>query len=85
MGYVGSLKLVRPNAVKKIRISYTFEKRNLGDLNYLNAENFNAIFHLPNYIKQILTKPFRPISKVDPLAIDGIDPEDHIQLEIKVK
>ena len=43
----------------------------------------NAIFHCPNYIKQILTKPFRPISKNDPLAIDGIDPEDHIQLEIK--
>ncbi len=73
-----------PMQLKQSELVTLFEKRNLGDLNYLNAENFNAIFHLPNYIKQILTKPFRPISKVDPLAIDGIDPEDHIQIEIKV-
>ena len=85
MGYVGSLKLFRPNAVKKSELDTLFEKRNLGDLNYLNAENFNAIFHLPNYIRQILSKPFKPISKNDPLSIDGIDPEDHIKLDIKIR
>jgi spermidine synthase len=74
-----------PIRLSKKEISILFEKRNLRDLNYLNAENFNAVFNLPNYIKKILSKPFRPISKNDPLTINGIDPEDHIQLDIKIK
>ena len=74
-----------PMQLTKSDIITLFEKRNLGNLNYLSADNFNAIFHLPNYIKKILSKSFRPISNSDPLAIDGIDPEDHIQLDIKIR
>ena len=74
-----------PMLLSKSEIDTLFEKRNLKDLNYLNAENFNAIFYLPNYIRQILSKPFKPISKNDPLSIDGIDPEDHIKLDIKIR
>ena len=84
-GMLVASNFLDPMQLTKSDIITLFEKRNLGDLNYLSADNFNAIFHLPNYIKKILSKSFRPISNSDPLAIDGIDPEDHIQLDIKIR
>ena len=46
-GMLVASNLLDPMRLSKSELVTLFEKRNLGDLNYLNAENFKCYFSLP--------------------------------------
>ena len=57
-------------------------ERGLKDLKYYNGATHRGVFAMPNFVREILAKPLKPITAATPLDEDNIDPSHHLHLKM---
>jgi spermidine synthase len=71
-----------PLAIPVEEVDRRIQDRGLKDLQYYNGATHHGVFALPNYVRDILARPPKPISAATPLEEDSIDPSRQLRLKI---
>ncbi|NIO39803.1 MAG: polyamine aminopropyltransferase, partial [Burkholderiales bacterium] len=64
------------------RVDQLIAERGISHLQYYNGDTHRAVFALPNYVRDILARPSRPITAATPMDEPGLDPAKQIPLKV---
>lgn len=65
---------VDPLAISEEQVERRIAERGLRDLKFYNGAMHRGLLALPNFVREILARPLRPISATDPLGEPDLDP-----------
>jgi len=71
-----------PLALSEQEVERRIEDRGLRYLKYYNGATHRGVFAMPNFVREILARPLKPISAATPLDEDNIDPSHHLHLKM---
>lgn len=71
-----------PLAIGEQEVEQRIAQRGIGDLKYYNGATHRGVFALPNFVREILAQPSKPISAATPLDEDNLDPANHLPIRI---
>jgi spermidine synthase len=71
-----------PLALSEAEVERRLEDRRLRDLKFYNGATHRGVFAMPNFVREILARPLKPISAATPLDEDNIDPSHHLHLKM---
>ncbi len=71
-----------PLTLSSEQVDQRIAERGISHLQYYNGDTHRAVFALPNYVREILARPARPISADDPMDEPGLDPANQIPLKV---
>lgn len=75
---------VDPLAISEQEIDRRIGERGLTDLRYYNGATHRAVMAMPNYVREILARPGKPISAASPMDEPDLDPANMTKLRIVV-
>lgn len=71
-----------PLALTAEEVDKRISERGISDLQYYNGDTHRAVFAMPNFIREILARPARPITAESPMDEPGLDPATQIPLRV---
>lgn len=71
-----------PLALTAEEVDKRISERGISDLQYYNGDTHRAVFAMPNFIREILARPARPITAESPMGEPGLDPATQIPLRV---
>jgi spermidine synthase len=71
-----------PLALTSEQVDKRIEEREITHLQYYNGDTHRAVFALPNYVREILAQPSKPITEQAPMDEPGLDPANQIPLKV---
>jgi spermidine synthase len=71
-----------PLSLSSEQVDQRIAERGISHLQFYNGDTHRAVFALPNYVREILARPARPITADDPMDEPGLDPENQIPLKV---
>ena len=71
-----------PLAVSSEQVDELIIQRGISHLQYYNGDTHRALFALPNYVREILARPDKPITADAPMDEPGLDPANQIPLKV---
>jgi spermidine synthase len=69
-------------AINEQEVERRIAARGLGSLKYYNGATHRAVFAMPNFVRDILARPSKPISAATPMDEDNLDPAEHLPIRI---
>ncbi len=71
-----------PLAVAEQEVERRIAERGLRDLQFYNGGTHRGVFALPNFVRDIVARPSRPISAASPMDEADLDPSKHLPLKV---
>jgi len=71
-----------PLAISEEEVDRRIRNRGLKDLKFYNGATHRAVFAMPNFVRDILAQPLKPITAATPLDEDNLDPSEHLPIRI---
>ena len=71
-----------PLALSAAQVDQRIVERGIPHLQYYNGDTHRAVFALPNYVREILARPAKPITANMPMDEPGLDPANQIPLKV---
>ncbi len=71
-----------PLALSAEQVDQRIGERGISHLQYYNGDTHRALFALPNYVRDILARPDKPITAEAPMDEPGLDPANQIPLKV---
>lgn len=71
-----------PLAIGEQEVDQRIAQRGIGDLKYYNGATHRGVFALPNFVRDIIAQPSKPISAATPMDEDNLDPSEHLPIRI---
>ena len=71
-----------PLALSAGQVDQRIAERGISHLQYYNGDTHRAVFALPNYVRDILARPAKPITADTPMDEPGLDPANQIPLKV---
>ena len=59
--------------------------RGINDLKFYNGLTHKAVFAMPNYVKDILEQKPDPLTRLNPMHEDGLDPQQHLKISVSLE